>query len=389
MSLATGSDGAAATARILDYMRANQPAIIALIRRLVEIESPSHDKAGVDRVVDAVSEEAADIAEITRFPRTVQGDHLRLECDIPTRGDGQVLGLGHLDTVWAVGTLDRMPWRVAQGRLWGPGVFDMKAGVAYLLFAARALRDLNLVSNRRYVVRLQSDEEIGSPSSMSLVKDEAGRSAAVIVAEPSAGLKGNAKTSRKGGGNFRVRVKGVPAHAGLDFEAGASAVVEAAAQIRRIASWTDLERGLTVNPGVVQGGTAPNVVAEEASVRADVRFWTSEDGREIDRRFRALRPSDPRCSIQVTGGVFSPMERTDGVARIFNLAKSISGKLGVDLGETGVGGASYGNMTAPMGIPTLDGIGAVGEGAHAMHESVLVDRIADRAALIAALVHRL
>ena len=389
MSLATGSDGAAAISRILDYMRANQSAIIALIRRLVEIESPSHHKAGVDRVVDAVSEEAADIAEITRFPQTVQGDHLRLECDIPTRGDGQVLGLGHLDTVWAVGTLDRMPWKVAEGRLWGPGVFDMKAGVAYLLFAARALRDLNLVSNRRYVVQLQSDEEIGSPSSLSLVKAEAGRSAAVIVAEPSAGLEGNAKTSRKGGGNFRVRVKGVPAHAGLDFEAGASAVVEAAAQIRRIASWTDLERGLTVNPGVVQGGTAPNVVAEEASVRADIRFWTSEDGREIDRRFRRLRPSDPRCSIQVTGGVFSPMERTDGVARIFALAKSISGEMGVELGETGVGGASYGNMTAPMGIPTLDGIGAVGEGAHAKHESILVDRIADRAALIAALVHRL
>ena len=189
------------------------------------------------------------------------------------------------------------------------------------------------------------------------------------------------------GGNFHVRVKGVPAHAGLDF--GASAVVEAAAQIQRIASWTDLERGLTVNPGVVQGGTAPNVVAEQASVRSDVRFWTSEDGREIERRFRQLRPSDPRCSIQVTGGVFSPMERTAGVARIFALAKSISGQMGVDLGETGGGGASYGNMTAPMGIPTLDGIGAVGEGAHATHESILVDRTADRAALIATLVHLL
>ena len=376
--------------RILDYMRANQPAIVDLIRQLVEIESPTVHKPGVDKVADVVSEAAADIAHVTRYAQADHGDHLRLEFAIPTRGEGQVLALGHLDTVWALGTLDRMGWRESDGRLWGPGVFDMKAGVAYLLFAARALRDLGLECKRRFVLQLNSDEEIGSPTSTPLTKVEARKSAAVLVAEPSAGLKGRVKTARKGGGTFVVEVKGVPSHSGLDFEAGASAVVEVAAQTQRIASWTDLDRGLTVNPGVVKGGTASNVVAEKASVVVDARFWTKREAIEVERRFQAIEPFDPRCAIQVTGGIGKlPMERTDSVIRLFRLAKSISAEMGIALGEAAVGGGSDGNTTAAMGIPTLDGLGAVGEGAHAIHESILVDRIADRAALIAALVHRL
>ena len=371
-------------------MRANQPAIVDLIRQLVEIESPTSHKQGVDTVAEVVSEAAADIADVTRYAQADYGDHLRLEFAIPTRGQGQVLALGHLDTVWALGTLNRMGWRESDGRLWGPGVFDMKAGVAYLLFAARALRDLGLESKRRFVAQLNSDEEVGSPTSTALTKVEARKSAAVLVAEPSAGLDGRVKTARKGGATFVVEVTGVPSHSGLDFEAGASAVVEVAAQTQRIASWTDLDRGLTVNPGVVKGGTASNVVAEKASVVVDVRFRTKREAVEVERRFRALEPSDPRCAIQVTGGIGKlPMERTDSVIRLFKLAKSISAEMGVALGEAAVGGGSDGNTTAAMGIPTLDGLGAVGEGAHAIRESILVDRIADRAALIAALVHRL
>lgn len=376
--------------KIREYMRANQPAIVDLIRQLVEIESPTGHKQGVDKAVDVVSEAAADIADVTRYEQADHGDHLRLEFAIPTRGEGQVLALGHLDTVWELGTLDRMGWREADGRLWGPGVFDMKAGVAYLLFAARALRDLGLESKRRFVVQLNSDEEIGSPTSTPLTKVEARKSAAVLVAEPSAGLEGRVKTARKGGGTFAVEVTGIPSHSGLDFEAGASAVVELAAQTQRIASWTDLGRGLTVNPGVVKGGTASNVVAEKASVVVDARFWTKREAVEVERRFRALEPFDPRCRIQVTGGIGKlPMERTESVIRLFRLAKSISAEMGIALGEAAVGGGSDGNTTAAMGVPTLDGLGAVGEGAHAIHESILVDRIADRAALIAALVHRL
>lgn len=376
--------------RILEYMRARRPAIIELTRTLVEIESPTGDKAGVNRVADAVTEAAGGYATVTRYPQEDFGDHLRLEFDIPTAGDGQVLGLGHIDTVWEAGTLDRMPWREEDGRLWGPGVFDMKAGVAYMLFAAQALRDLDLRPRRRFVVQLNSDEEIGSPSSTPLTRAEAGKSAAVLVAEPSSGLEGSLKTARKGGATFRVEARGVAAHAGLDFAAGASAIVELAGQIRRIASWTDLEQGLTVNPGFARGGTASNVVAEQAWVDVDVRFRTKEQALEIEHRFKRIEPFDPRCSIHITGGTRKmPLERSENVVRLLRIAQSISSEMGVNLGEASVGGGSDGNTTAAMGIPTLDGLGAVGEGAHALHESILVERIADRAALITGLVLRL
>lgn len=379
-----------ATQRIFEYMRDRRSSIVELIRTLVEIESPTHAKAAVDRVVSAVAQVTGRWATVTRYPQEKHGDHLRLEFDIPTRGDGQILGLGHLDTVWAIGTLERMPWRVADGRLWGPGVFDMKAGVAYMLVAAQALRDLNLRSRRRFVVQLNSDEEIGSPSSTPLTRAEARKSAAVLVAEPSSGLAGDLKTARKGGATFRIEVQGKAAHAGLDFSAGANAVVEIARQIQRIASWTDLDEGLTVNPAVLRGGTASNVVAERAWIDVDVRFPRQQQALDMEKRFRSLQPVDGRCSIQVSGGTRKmPLERTEHVAKLFELAKSIAAEMGVDLGEASVGGGSDGNTTGAMGIPTLDGLGAVGEGAHATHESILIDRIADRAALIAALVYRL
>jgi len=376
--------------RILEYMHEQRPAIVQLTRRLVEIESPTSDKECVDRAVSAVEDEVRGFASVMRYPQPDYGDHLRIEFDIPTRGDGQVLGIGHLDTVWPVGTIQRMPWREADGRLWGPGVFDMKAGVAYLIFAARALRDLGLTCDRRFVVQLNTDEEIGSPASTPHTESEARKSAAVLVAEPSASLDGNLKTARKGGAKFQVQATGVGAHAGLDFASGANAIVELSAQVQRLASWTDLDRGLTVNPGVIRGGTATNVVAERASVDIDVRFATRLQAEEIEAKFQGLRPVDTRCSIKVSGGIRKlPLERTPEVARLFRLARSISTEYGIDLGEASVGGCSDGNTTAAMGVPTLDGLGAVGEGAHAAHESILVNRIADRAALIATLVHRL
>lgn len=376
--------------RIHSYMREREGEIIALIRTLVEIESPTGDKAAVDRMGGAVADAAEQTARVTRLPQSEHGDHLRIEFDIPSKAEGQVLGLGHIDTVWGVGTLKRMPWKQADGRLWGPGVFDMKAGVAYLIFAARALRDLGLEARRRFVVQLNSDEEIGSPSSTPYTREEAARSAAVLVAEPSSGLEGNLKTSRKGGASFEVSVDGVATHAGLDFAAGASAILELTRQIQAASSWTDLGQGVTVNPGLVRGGSASNVVAEHAWAEFDVRFATREQGSRIEGRFASLAPVDPRCTVTVSGGVRKPpLERGPGVVRLFECAKEISAQLGVDLGEASVGGGSDGNTTAAMGIPTLDGLGAVGEGAHALHESILVDRIADRAALIASLVQTL
>ena len=378
------------TQRIFEYMRSHRREIVDCIRALVEIESPSGDKDAVDRAADCVAEAVGGIAAVTRYPQTEHGDHLRIAFDIPAKGEGQILGLGHLDTVWAIGTLKRMPWREEKGRLWGPGVFDMKAGVAYFVFAAKALRDLGIRAKRRFVVQLNSDEEIGSPTSQPFTAAEARRSAAVLVAEPSAGLDGKLKTARKGGGSFRIRAHGRAAHAGLDFAAGASAVVELARQIERLASWTDLAQGVTVNPGVVRGGTASNVVAEEAWVQVDVRAPRQDRLLDLERRFAMLAPFDERCELRVEGALKRPpLERTADVVRLYAIAGEISREMGIDLGEASVGGGSDGNTTAALGIPTLDGLGAVGEGAHALHESILTERIADRAALIAALVARL
>lgn len=378
------------TQRIFDYMRSQRRAIVNSIRTLVEIESPTNDKRAVDRAVDHVAAAVDGIATVTLHPQTEHGDHLRIAFDTPNKDKGQILGMGHLDTVWEIGTLERMPWREENGRLWGPGVFDMKAGVVYFIFAAKALRDLGIAANRRFVVQLNSDEEIGSPTSRPFTETEARRSDAVLVAEPSAGLRGNLKTSRKGGGAFSIRVLGRASHAGLDFAAGASAVVELARQIERIASWTDLSEGVTVNPGVIRGGTASNVVAEEASVDVDVRVPRKEQALDIERRFASLRAFDARCELRVEGALKRPpLERTEDVARLYAIAGEISNEMGVELGEASVGGGSDGNTTAALGVPTLDGLGAVGEGAHALNESILTDRIADRATLIAALAARL
>ncbi len=378
------------TQRIFEYMAAHRRAIVAWTRALVEIESPTNNKPAVDRAADYVADAVGQFAEVTRYEQPVQGDHLRIEFDIPTQGDGQILGMGHLDTVWALGTIGRMPWREQDGRLWGPGVFDMKAGVAYFVFAARALRELNISARRKFVVQLNSDEEIGSPTSKAFTEAEAKRSDTVLVAEPSAGLEGNLKTARKGGGTFRINVRGQASHAGLDFAAGASAVVELARQIERLASWTDVGSGVTVNPGVIRGGTASNVVAEEAWCDVDVRTPRKDQAIELERQFFSIKPFDERCKVTVAGGLKRlPLERTEGVVRLYEIAKGISNEMGVELGEASVGGGSDGNTTAALGIPTLDGLGAVGEGAHALNESILIDRIADRAALIAALIARL
>jgi glutamate carboxypeptidase len=263
----------------------------------------------------------------------------------------------------------------------------MKAGIALFLFAVQALRELRPPVRRRVVLQLNSDEEVGSPTSRALTEAEARKSAAVLVLEPSAGPDGKAKTSRKGVGGYTVRVRGRSSHAGLDFASGASAILELARQIDRIAEFTDLERGLTVNPGVVGGGTRSNVVAADAWCEFDFRVARADDAAGLEAKFRSLTPFDERCTIDVSGGLNRPpLERTDGVAQLYAKAHAVAEELGVVLGETGVGGGSDGNFTAALGVPTLDGIGAVGDGAHAAHEHILTDRIADRIALLAKLV---
>lgn len=375
----------------LSYAQQKQREIIALIRRLVECESPSDDPTAVNRFVELFADTVSGFAKVKTLPGGGFGNHLRCEFELPgKRKLGQILVLGHSDTVYPLGTLSGTPFREEDGRLWGPGVLDMKAGIAFFVFAMRALRELEAPVARRVVLLLNSDEEVGSESSRPLTEREARRSRAVLVLEPGTGLDGKLKTARKGVGGYTVTVRGKAAHAGLDFTAGANAIVELARQIEKIVTFTRLERGVTVSPGLISGGTRTNVVAAEARVEIDVRVLRLKDAAPLDRRLRSLRPFERRCSIEVAGGLNRPpMERLPGVVGLFRTAQRLARELGCELEESTSGGGSDGNFTAALGIPTLDGLGAVGEGAHAPHERILVDRIADRTALLAKLVQAL
>jgi glutamate carboxypeptidase len=373
---------------ILSHIRARQEGIVALIRQFVECESPSDNPAAVNRFVELIADAVAPCARAKTVAGGKFGKHLVCEMQLPGgRKRGQILALGHSDTVWPMGTLGSMPFRQADGRLWGPGALDMKAGIAFFIFAVRALRELDIAVPHKVALQINSDEEVGSESSRALTEKNAARSQAVLVLEPGTGLDGKLKTARKGVGGFTVTVRGRAAHAGVDFQAGASAIVELSRQIERIAQFVDLKRGITVNPGVIAGGTRSNVVAAEASAQIDIRVLRLKDAPALERKFRALRPFDKRCSIAVTGGLNRPpMERSAGGARLFRTAQKLARELGMEIEESLTGGGSDGNFTAAMGIPTLDGLGAVGEGAHAVNESILVDRIADRTALLAKLI---
>ena len=370
------------TDTILHWARTHQSETIAQLRAFVECESPSGDAAALRRFAELVASALGAEARV-RF-----NGHLTAEILLPGRKkSGQVLALGHLDTVWPIGTLKQMPFRQQDGRLWGPGVLDMKAGIAFFLAATRALRELDILAPRRVLLQLNSDEETGSHSSRALTEKNAARSQCVLVLEPGTGLEGKLKTARKGVGDYRVTVRGKAAHAGVDFAAGASAVLELARQVLRIAAFTQVERGITVNPGVIGGGTRSNVVAAEASAHVDVRIPRLRDAAPLERKFQALRPVDRRCTIEVTGGINRPpMERTPGTVQLFRQAQRLGREIGVEIAESSTGGGSDGNFTSALGIPTLDGLGGVGEGAHAAHESILIDRIADRVALLAKLL---
>jgi glutamate carboxypeptidase len=370
---------------LLAWSRRRQPEIIGLIREFVECESPSDVAAEVKRFMDLVAQSVAEIATC----RTTRDGALICRFKLPGRGKkSRILALGHGDTVWPMGTIHSMPFRRSKGRLWGPGVLDMKSGLAFFIYAMRALIDLDLPVHREVVLLINPDEETGSRKSRGGTESLAASSDAVLVLEPGEGLAGKAKTARKGIGDYRLTVRGVAAHSGVDFEKGASAVVELARQIEEISTFTDLPCGITVNPGVISGGTRSNVIAAEASAHIDIRVPRAADGKALEKQFRSLKPFDKRCTLELTGGLNRPpMERTKGVVALFERARQLAAELGVTLEETATGGGSDGNFTAALGVPTLDGIGAVGEGAHARHESILIDRIPDRVALLAKLVH--
>lgn len=360
--------------------------IVEIIRQLVEIESPSDVKQAVDRLGTILRGHFEGLgAKVRVHPSEKYGNHL--QADFPGRSKGKpVLLLGHMDTVYPIGTISKMPCRVADGRLWGPGVLDMKSGIAIMLTAIEGLLAQGKLS-RPVTVFLISDEEVGSPSSRKITESLAKKSAAVLVLEPSYGLHGAVKTQRKGVGEYKIRVSGKAAHAGLDFEQGQNAILELARQINAISSLTNPGQGLTVNVGTIRGGTKSNVVPGSAEAAIDVRITRKQDGAYIDSKLRALRPFNPKCQIEIQGGINRPpMERTAGVAALYRHAVKIAEQLGWKLEEASVGGGSDANFTTALGIPTLDGLGGVGEGAHAEHESVVIDGLPRRVALLAGLI---
>jgi glutamate carboxypeptidase len=369
---------------LLAGARKKEKSLLELARRLVLAESPSNEKSAVDACAALAADRAKVLGGRIKLHKQSSFGNI-LEARFGPKGATErVLLLGHLDTVWPLGTLKSMPCRLSQGRLGGPGTLDMKAGVAMAFNALELLLEAGAL-DREAILLLNSDEEVGSPVSRPVTERIARDCAAVYVLEPAQGLA--YKTARKGTGDWRIDVRGVAAHAGVDFTSGASAIRELARVVETVSGWTDLGRGLTVSVGVAGGGTKTNVIPAEAWAEVDVRIARKADGARMVRKFAGLRAADKRCSLVVTGGINRPpMERTRGTVKLFERARALAAEMGFALEEAATGGASDGNFTSALGIPTLDGMGAVGEGAHALHESIVVEHLAPRTALLAGML---
>jgi glutamate carboxypeptidase len=374
---------------LLHALAAQLPEMVSTLRRYVEHESPSASPEAIAALVSLIAADFAALSPRIRLHKLPGlGPALQIDFSAPRRAP-RILLLGHTDTVYPLGTLRAMPWRERAPRLYGPGTFDMKAGIVQALFALRALLARGPLPCH-VTLLLVPDEEIGSPASHTLTRRLALASGAVLVLEPAAAPDGACKTSRKGIARYTLHIHGHAAHAGLDFERGASAIVEAAHQVVAISELSRPARGLTLNPGLISGGTRSNVVAAGAEVVVDVRFRTASQAARADAAFHRLRPRDPRCRLQILGGVERPpFERSSQTVRLYRLAAQAAAQLGFPLAEAAAGGASDGNFTAALGVPTLDGLGAVGDHAHALHEFVLARQMPRRAALLAQLVESL
>jgi len=372
-----------------DHFIARQHELLALTCALVETESPSGDKDGSSEVVSLLASAAGSISAVSSVERVTSedfGEHVRIRAFAGDNHAPPIVILGHTDTVHPRGAIKERPWRADGNRIYGPGVFDMKANCALALEALRACEATNALPSSPVTILLTCDEESGSPSGRSLVEEEAKNSRAVLVLEPPAS-GGRVKTARKGTGIFAVEVHGRAAHAGLEPEKGVSAVLELARQTIRLTNLNDPDRGTTVTVTVVQGGTHSNVVPAEASAEIDMRFSSAAEGQRIESAILNLKPFDERAQVIVSGGINRPpMERTGKVLELYERARQIAGLLDFDLGEASVGGASDGNFAGALGVAVLDGLGIEGDGAHAAHEHIIVDNIALRGALLAGLI---
>lgn len=373
-----------------DSIEARRGAALALTRALVETESPSGDAQGSGAVVSLLAQTAKTIDGVTSVERIESpgyGEHLRIRAfGRAKETDGSVLLVGHTDTVHPLGSLAERPWREEGNRIYGPGIFDMKANCALALEALRACAATGLIPRREVVLVLTCDEETGSETGRALIEEEAARARCALVLEPPAS-GGRVKTARKGTGIFTMEAHGRAAHAGLEPEKGASAILEIARQIERLHALNNPARGMTVNVGVIVGGTRSNVVASFARAEIDIRFSTQEDADSLDAAIRQAHPFDERVQLSISGGINRPpLERNAGVVSLYERARSIANLLDFELGEASVGGASDGNFIAAMKVAVLDGLGISGDGAHATHEHILTDDLATRGALIAGLI---
>ena len=379
---------------ILRFLRRREGAMVRLLKRFVECESPTDSKAAIDRFGRVVAAEwRKRRAKVGYLSRKDAGNHLRITWPPkpPHRSgssarSGQILVLGHLDTVYGLGTIKNMPFRASRGRAFGPGAFDMKGGLVIALFACEALARVDWLPRRKLVFLWTSDEETGSKSSREIIEREARRSAAVLVLEPAGGREGKLKTRRKATGTAEIAVTGRAAHAGLDPGAGVNALHELALQVARLMRLNDARRGITVNPTVAEAGTRSNVIPAEARLTIDLRAETLADMHGIERKLKALRPILPGARVAVKGGFSRPPLERSASAALFSQASKFANQLGISLGECLAGGGSDGNFTGALGVPTLDGLGAVGDGAHSRDEYVIVSALPERAALLAALL---
>jgi glutamate carboxypeptidase len=371
-------------ADLLRVLSASEPRLLQRLRQLVESFSESGSKRGV--------EDAGKLVEcwlkttkykLKKHPNSLYGNVLEFQFGPARSKRGRVLLLGHLDTVWPLETAKTMPWRESDGKIFGPGILDMKAGIVMAIEALAALQEVGI--DRPVTLLLVSEEEVGSPISRPITEQVASKCSAVFVLEPAQLLA--YKTARKGIGNYHLRVEGIASHSGVDFEKGHSAILEMAHLIHQISTFTDQKKGVTVNPGVIQGGTRSNVIAAECSIEVDVRIARASDAPRLDRLFKSLKTKDKACKLTVTGGMNRPpMERKPGTVKLFRLAQQLAQQQGFTLEEASTGGGSDGNFTAALNIPTLDGMGAVGAGAPASHEHIVTKHLLERTALLAGMI---
>ena len=373
---------------LLSLLKPRLPQMLDVLRELTLLESPSLEKAPTDRCCGFLADQWLLRGGTVHILKQEQrGNHLRIMWPpVSAESQRQLLVLGHYDTVYPTGTLARMPFKISAGKAYGPGTFDMKAGIVQALFAFEALQQLKIPIAKTLVFLWTSDEEIGSGSSRAIIEAEARRSDAVFVLEPSLGPRGLLKTSRKGVGEAKLIVHGRPAHAGLEPEKGVNAIHELSAQIARIEQWNNLRRGVTINADKIEGGTRTNVIAERAKATLDLRAWRAADMRALEKRLHSLKPIHRGAKLEITGGFDRPPLERKQSAALFTRAKSLAKQIGIPLGEAAAGGGSDGNFTAALGTPTLDGLGAVGDGAHSTNEHIQTETLPQRAALLGALL---